>query len=108
MLFIQTLLLSLPLSALAQIVLSPVPCTLVCIERSLSVTTCEKAQSGISDPSVVPCLCEDKMFIEKTVDCILNSGECMYLFPFLLLTLLVLSIRNHSSILLTKLPIYRS
>lgn len=91
MLFIKSLLLVFPLSTLAQIVLSPVPCTLVCIQRSLAVTICEQAQSGISDPSVVPCLCKDKEFIKKTVDCIVNSGECMYL-PIFSSVLIALSL----------------
>lgn len=82
MLSIKTLLFILPLSAVAQIILSPVSCTLVCIERSLSATTCEKAQSGISDPSVIPCLCEDEEFMRETVNCLVNSGECMYPSPF--------------------------
>lgn len=110
MLFIKTLLLVFPLSTLAQIVLSPVPCTLVCIQRSLSVTICEKAQSGISDPSVVPCLCKDEEFIKKTVDCIVNSGECMFLpvfFSFLISLSLIIKDYLFSLFLLTKQLISR-
>lgn len=68
----------LPLSTLAQTILNPVACTLICIQKSLSVTSCEQAQNGVSNQSELPCLCGDNVFLRETINCIINLGECIY------------------------------